>query len=203
VGLEATGPGVLQGSSRWLAIDSLVFVNERTGARMEFLPEPGAAPRFLVIGTDCYVRIDDRLFTEVLGPGWASQPATLPRAVLYQNAEQWKEAADTYEELLAQVPSQGRYAFYTGFYGLKARDVGQALRGFHESIRLGRWPEWSHYYIGAALASRGDTDRALDALEQAVSLGFADGRALAADPWWKELRAHARFVALLKRIRKD
>lgn len=203
VGLQAAGPGVLEGSSRWLAADSLVFVNERTGARMEFLPEPGATPRFMVIGTDSYVRIDDRLFNDVLGLDWASQPATLPRAVLYQNAERWKEAADAYEALLARTPSQGRYAFYTGFYGLKAGDPGQALRGFRESIRLGRWPEWSHYYIGAALASRGETDRALESLEQAVSLGFADSAALAADPWWNSLRATPRFVALMKRTRGD
>ena len=54
-----------------------------------------------------------------------------------------------------------------------------------------------HYNLACSLALCGDPHGALDALETAARLGYADGDHLAADEDLRSLRAQPRFRALL------
>ena len=61
-------------------------------------------------------------------------------------------------------------------------------------------PTW-HYNLACALAYRASKDEALQALEQAIDLGFRDDVAIAADTDLKQLRSLPRFSALIEKAK--
>jgi adenylate cyclase len=56
------------------------------------------------------------------------------------------------------------------------------------------------YNAGCALAVVGEDERALDALERAISVGLSGGDWLPQDPDWERLRDHPRFQASVQRL---
>jgi hypothetical protein len=63
---------------------------------------------------------------------------------------------------------------------------------------LKQWPPFTAYYTAAALARKGAKEQALDALEEAIKLGFSDQELLRRDANLNSLRDQPRFKALLK-----
>jgi tetratricopeptide (TPR) repeat protein len=59
-----------------------------------------------------------------------------------------------------------------------------------------------HYNLACSLALAGDSEKALDALELAASLGYADGVFLVQDEDLSSLRRHPRFERLVERLTK-
>jgi tetratricopeptide (TPR) repeat protein len=57
-----------------------------------------------------------------------------------------------------------------------------------------------HYNLACSLALSGAAKEALDALETAVQLGYADADFLVEDGDLESLRAHPRFAALLQKL---
>lgn len=60
-----------------------------------------------------------------------------------------------------------------------------------------------HYNLACSLAILGDTDDALDALEQAVGLGYDDPGFMLEDEDLERLRCEERFVQLVQRLQGD
>lgn len=57
-----------------------------------------------------------------------------------------------------------------------------------------------HYNLACSLSILGDTERALDALEQAVGLGYDDPGFMQADEDLARLRSEERFIQLVERL---
>lgn len=60
-----------------------------------------------------------------------------------------------------------------------------------------------HYNLACSLCLCGQRDQALDALERAIELGYDDPEHLLADDDLTALRAEARFLGLVERLRAD
>lgn len=58
------------------------------------------------------------------------------------------------------------------------------------------------YNAGCALAVLGENEKALDALERAITAGLAGGDWIPQDPDWTQLRGHPRFRELIQRLAK-
>jgi tetratricopeptide (TPR) repeat protein len=197
--IEAPERGVLRSESRWLAIDSLLFQRE-DGSKLAFLEDSSGAIRYAASGPNSFVRLDDRLLDQILGPGWADRPPTSLVAIVHRANERWPEAARAYESLAGRHPDRGRLHFYAGFSRLNAGQPDRAIPSLERALELGQWRGWSQYYIAGALAAQGEREAALDALEWALDLRFNDRNLLERDPWWGPLRDDPRFVELVGRL---
>lgn len=197
----APEPGVIaMGERRWLAVDSTGFRGEESGARLRFLLDEEGRVRYMAQGPNSFARLDGILLDEVLGEGWEARPPAPLVALVHRANERWPEAADAYASLATRHPSNGAYAFYEGFAALNAGQPTRAVDAFERARELGKWPAWSRYYVGAAHASMGHADLALDTLETAIEEGFGDAFLLRSEPWWDDLRGSERFRALAERL---
>ena len=67
--------------------------------------------------------------------------------------------------------------------------------------KLARWDEQYSWLVGTCYAKLGETDHALDWLENAVNRGFLNYPFLSADdPFLESLRTTVRFQALMKSV---
>lgn len=84
---------------------------------------------------------------------------------------------------------------------LIARRPAESAAAMTRALKTLQDPE-SSYYCGRHLAHLGDTETALNLLEQSVDGGYTCVEPLMNDPWLDALRDAPRFVALLARARE-
>lgn len=77
---------------------------------------------------------------------------------------------------------------------------GEGLEVDQELVRRAPQDCVAHYNLGCTLALLGRPDDALDELERATELGYADGPAMLADADLASLREAPRFRALVRRL---
>jgi len=129
------------------------------------------------------------------------------------------EPLDLCDAARARIEAAG-LEFLADFYGAEARrrprnvaaltELGQVLTQlgrYEEGLRVDReltrlLPEdpTSHYNLACSLALLGETEKACDALERAVELGYDDLEHLLADGDLGSLRDAPRFARLVARI---
>lgn len=201
--VSAEEPGILSlygGRARFLAEQELVFRSAARGSEIRFLQDSSGDVRYLVQGPNSFVKLDDSLLTRVLGTGWAERPAhPLVARVRFAN-EEWPEAARAYGELAEQDPENGRYHFNRGFSLLEAGRFREAETAFRRALEIGRWEAWSQYYVAAALIGAGETERAWEALEAALDMGFDDVGLLRSERWWEEHRDAPEYHGVIERL---
>lgn len=195
--LRSGGPGVLIGSRRWLAIGPLLFQEENGSQRIAFRTGKSGEITHLIVGNTVHEKLGERLLEEVLGPGWKQRPVEPLTARVYRDTEQWQKAALAYTAITERRPSDGRAHYYLGFCWLNAGEPERALASFARARELKQWPAFTAYYKAAALARKGDKKDAIDALEEALKLGFSDNELLQRDTHLDGLRKEPRFKALL------
>jgi Zn-dependent protease len=109
-------------------------------------------------------------------------------------AEEW--ALSVTENVDARVLAKVEEARF------RAGDYAAALRLSRVIVERFRRPAGA-YNAACSLARMGRAGEALDALDQAVALGWKDGEAAAADPDLASLAGEERFVALVARLRQE
>ncbi|MFP4055455.1 MAG: TPR end-of-group domain-containing protein [Candidatus Brocadiia bacterium] len=85
----------------------------------------------------------------------------------------------------------------------QARDYEQAAKTCRQMIRLMPDHPIPHYNLACALARRGKTDPALEALEMALFKGFRQPEHMQSDPDLESLRKTKRFAACVERARAN
>jgi DNA-binding winged helix-turn-helix (wHTH) protein/Flp pilus assembly protein TadD len=142
--------------------------------------------RFAVLMFERAVRLRPDDYRTLLMAGKLRQAmGDTRRATAYYAA-----AIDPIETQLGQDPSDVR-----ALRG-KARSLwqlGMRDEAFELMETLSKQPDPLNYQLACALARAGATDRALDALEEAVDLGWRHKAWLDRDPDWDSLRADRRF----------
>ncbi len=107
-------------------------------------------------------------------------------AILEIEIERHPENVEALAELGHVYTRQGKYE-----QGLAVDEV---------LVKLSPENPTSHYNLACSLSLLGQTSRALDALERAISLGYDDGDFMSKDEDLRGLRDEARFTELLARL---
>lgn len=184
------------GQSRVVAVDTNVFVSERTRRRVGFRTDAKGHPRYMIIGTNTYERLDETLLERVFGPSWRKLPTTTLEARMRRARGEWALAARAYGELAEQDPENGRVLFYAGQSAVEAGDGAFAERMLGRAWAVEQWPGYTAYHLAEAVAMQGRGEEALDWLERAVSSGFPDPGMIRSNPRFESLREEPRFQRL-------
>jgi hypothetical protein len=193
------GPGVLMiGERRLVAVDTNVFVSERTRRRVGFRSDAQGHPRYLVIGAETFERLDEKLLERVFGPLWRERPTTTLEARMHRARGEWELAAQAYDDLAERDPENGRVLFYAGQSAVEAGDGALAERMLGRAWAVEQWPGFTAYHLAEAVAMQGRGEEALDWLERAVARGFPDPGMIRTNPHFENLRDEPRFLRLLE-----
>jgi DNA-binding SARP family transcriptional activator len=120
--------------------------------------------------------------------------------ILYE-AERWQEARTLIQELVEEFPGSVIYLGYLGVLNARLGNTQQALR-IDEELRTLNPPYsfgWPSYWRARIAAVRGERDRAVDLLNDAIAKGhFYTGRLYHTDKDLESLRGHAALEQLLQ-----
>jgi len=118
--------------------------------------------------------------------------------ILYE-AERWQEARILIQELVEEFPGNQRYLGYLGILNARLGNTRQALRIDEELRAMDSSYGWASYWRARIAAVRGERDRAVDLLNDAVAKGhFWTGRLYHTDKDLESLRGHPAFEKLLQ-----
>jgi Flp pilus assembly protein TadD len=109
--------------------------------------------------------------------------------------------ADVLEIEVARRPENDEALGDLGHVLTRLGRNARALEVDRELVRRNPQDETVHYNLACSLALVGEIDAALDALERACTLGYDDADHAESDEDLAPLREHARFQALLARLR--
>ncbi len=114
-------------------------------------------------------------------------------------ASEWEQAGHVFTSLVEEHPDYAMAWYQLGYCHLMGGQHAGAAAAWERSAELGWLPAESRYNLACALALAGRSERALDALEASVELGYVDVEAMAKDADLASLRELARFQALVGR----
>jgi len=83
---------------------------------------------------------------------------------------------------------------------VRAGRGAEALEQIEAALKVAPGEPEILYRLAAARADQGDAAGATDALDQAVSAGFRDGRRIGAEPAFTGLRGDPRFEGVVARV---
>ncbi len=132
-----------------------------------------------------------------ISPRFAIAYYHLGRALIAQGRLDEAIAAFEYVKVIDRGPSTGDLGLGQAYLA-----AGEFDRALEKLEAHGLATPLARVYAAAALAGRGDRDRALGMLESAVRDGYRDAPFLAASPLFDALRTDARFDAILAAARR-
>lgn len=185
-----TGKQAVPVFARLLAIEPDLSLQVEAAAALSRLEDPRGAE-----------------FLRRLGLANSIELENISRQVLIIEAIHRRETGDVEGALndlltmLRRFPTDHRVHYEIAFTALLARKLDLAIQHFREAILADPNDPLAHYNLACSLALAGQTEPALDALENAIRSGFRDAAHIQADSDLHSLRALPRFEALLRRLR--
>ncbi|RME02147.1 MAG: tetratricopeptide repeat protein, partial [Deltaproteobacteria bacterium] len=114
----------------------------------------------------------------------------------------WEEAARAYAIVTGENPDDGEAWFRLGYARHLLEDFDGAIEAFAHAAALEYSPATSYYNIACGHARKNEKEKALDALEKAITAGFGDVEMLRNDPDLEAIRGEERFERLVERLKK-
>ena len=133
-------------------------------------------------------------------PQAASPDALAQKAAGHYQAQQWAEAAATYQQYLSQRPNDAVAWHRLGTSQIYLKQFSEAIKNLEQSIKISGGQAIDFYNLACAFALAGEKDKALDNLEKAVNAGFTDKQQITGDTDLESLRETERFKQLIKRL---
>ena len=123
-------------------------------------------------------------------------------ADLYFERGDFEAALKEYQEAFAHQAKDFRSLLQAGASARRADKPDEAEQLLRQAIKM-RDKTWlPRYNLACLLASRGQSDNALQTLDEAIAHGMVYGKLLVEDPDWDALRKDPRFIALQKKVQK-
>jgi tetratricopeptide (TPR) repeat protein len=118
-------------------------------------------------------------------------------------AKDWAKARPLYERLTKAQPDS-----YLNWFrlGVCLRETGEhqgALEAFGKAQAKGLPASIAGYNISTVLASMGRTEKAVEALTEAVKNGFSQPDRLLSDPGFSSIRSDSRFAPLVEQAKRN
>ncbi|MCA9750911.1 MAG: tetratricopeptide repeat protein [Gemmatimonadetes bacterium] len=153
------------------------------------------APRRAVLGLLAVLGV-----LGVVGARTSAAPAddwdVRTRALEAYRAQDWPLAIERYARSVESNPTDGALWELYGMALLSAGRFEESIPAFERGIAAGVRVPAATYNIACANARAGHVDAALDALERAYEVGFADDALVRTDPDLDSLRGTRRFAAI-------
>jgi tetratricopeptide (TPR) repeat protein len=112
-------------------------------------------------------------------------------------AQEWKGAAEAYQNVVAAEPTDGRAWFRLGVCRFHGGEAGRSIAAFERAVELRFQAPMAAFMAARAAAGLGEAPTALDWLGRAVEAGFAQVDLLRASTELQALAGDPRFEALL------
>ena len=126
------------------------------------------------------------------------QLRTLARARASTDREDWEHAAGLWGEVVAANPVDGSHWFELAQARSRRKDLDGAIAAYEKALELRHaYPAETAYRIAACHAQLGQSDAALDRLDQALRLGLRDVAAARTGEEFADLRDNLRFRELV------
>jgi tetratricopeptide (TPR) repeat protein len=123
---------------------------------------------------------------------------TLARARAKAAAEEWREAAALWEQVVASNPVEGSFWAQLADACCRAQDERRAIAAYQQAVELGAgYPSEAAYRVACCHARLGERERALAWLETAFGMGYRDLEGARGDDDLQPLRDDARFRELV------
>ena len=139
----------------------------------------------------------------LLAPSLSAQAVSAADS-LFAN-RRWAPALEGYEKALVEQPASLTVHVKAGYAALKLGRVDQAARHFRVVVdaKPANGAPAATAGLAAVTARRGDRDRALALLEQAVLAGYANVEELDQEAAYRSIRKDARFATLRARAERS
>lgn len=132
------------------------------------------------------------------------QLRTLARARASTDREDWEQAAGLWAEVVAANPVDGSHWFQLAQARSRRKDMDGAIAAYEKALDLRHaYPAETAYTIAACHAQLGQSDAALERLDQALRLGLRDVAAARTADEFADLRDHPRFRELVGLVDLD
>src|SRR5215472_10399230 len=132
------------------------------------------------------------------------QLRTLARARASTDREDWERAAGLWAAVVAANPVDGSHWFQLGEARRHRQDLGGAIAAYEKALELRHaYPAETAYRIAASHAQLGQSDAALERLDQAMRLGLRDVAAARTGEEFADLRGNPRFRELVGLVDLD
>ena len=118
-------------------------------------------------------------------------------------AHDWAKARALYEQLTREQPKSSLFWLRLGVSLQASGDHKRALAAYANAQKNGLPPMTAQYRIAIVWASQGESDKALEALAEAVKQGFSVPDSLTGDADWRVLRADKRFEPLVEKAKRN
>ncbi len=118
----------------------------------------------------------------------------------HRQKKNWSEAAKAFRAMVERDPTDGEAWYQLGYVLHAMNDLDAAIPAHQRAAEFARSRHRPLYNLACAWALRGDNERALDILGQAIDAGFDDREFIKADTDLTSLRGDPRFQTLLDRI---
>lgn len=119
------------------------------------------------------------------------------RAFELSNQQQFARAAVALRTVVEATPSDGPATFNLGYALHMSGQIDEALAVHRRAAQFPAFRALAQYNVACALALRGHTDAALDALQLAADAGFDRAGDMAADADLVSLHDNARFATIV------
>lgn len=108
-------------------------------------------------------------------------------------------AAEGYRKVVRDNPKDGRSWFRLGYSEHVRKRFPQAIAAYQRALDVKHSIILTKYNLACSYARNGDSEQALDALEQAIATGYTPHDQIQNDPDFASIRQTSRFDSLVRR----
>jgi Flp pilus assembly protein TadD len=124
----------------------------------------------------------------------------LQKADILRSQQKWPEAIAAYEAIIKKYPDDADAWYFYGYVLHASDNIDRAIEAHIKAASFGVRVQRPLYNLACAYALKGDKDKAIATLKQAIDAGFASKSYIAGDSDWDSLRNDPHFKAVVDSI---
>ena len=132
-----------------------------------------------------------------LNPQLDARGQLMQKADILRSQEKWPEAIAAYEAIIKKYPDDPDAWYFYGYVLHASGDIDKAIEAHVKAASFGVRTQRPLYNLACAYALKGDKNKAIATLQQAIDAGFANKSYIKGDSDWESLRDDPQFKAVV------